>query len=167
MMLAVISTVPLVAVVTVHTVATWLHQNLPIPTWIVLVLTAIPPLLLFAVYMLSFAELQRGTLRCRNLRRSQKVALRRLIEAEIYDRSGKSNARGRKARKLVMRLRDRQGGEVWLPLDSWNDEDLLMAVVLRSTVDCRVRIEGDPDAVLRFSGLLDSYKSWDRQQAAA
>lgn len=166
-MLAVISVAPLASVILVHTVATWLHQNMPIPTWIIIAVTAIPPLLLFAVYMMSFAELQRGSLRCRNLRRSQKVRLRRLVEAEIYDRSGRSNARGRKARKLVLRLRDSRGGELWLPLDSWNDEDLLMAVVLRATVDCKVRIEGEPDVVHRFSGLLDSYKSWDRQQAAA
>ena len=56
---------------------------------------------------------------------------------------------------------------VFLPLNSWRDEDLLMARLLRATVDCRVRIEGEPHLVQRFSGLLDTYKSWDRQQVAA
>jgi hypothetical protein len=42
-----------------------------------------------------------------------------------------------------------------------------MARLLRATVERKVRIEGDPMLVRRFSGLLNSYKSWELQQAAA
>jgi hypothetical protein len=68
---------------------------------------------------------------------------------------------------LILRLEDEAGRDLYLPLGAWRDEDLLMARVLRATVDRRVRIEGDPHLVKRFSGVLETYKSWNRQQAAA
>ena len=47
-------------------------------------------------------------------------------------------------------LEDEAGNEVWVPLNSWRDEDLLMARLLRATVERRVKIEGDPIEAIKL-----------------
>ena len=127
---------------------------------------ALAPIVFFAWYAFSFAEVKHGRFRVRSLTSSGRVVvLRQLVAADVHAKARSGSKR--KRFELILRLEDEAGNEAWVPLNSWRDEDLLMARLLRATVERRVKIEGDPMLVRRFSGLLDTYKSWDRQQAAA
>jgi hypothetical protein len=112
-------------------------------------------------YLTSYVEVRRSTLALRSKLDVQAIDLKLLVRAEVSAKDSKHGS------TLILRLEDEEGRELFLPLGAWRDEDLLMARVLRATVDRRVRIEGDPRLVKRFSGMLDTYKSWDRQRAAA
>ncbi len=143
-----------------------LREQLPIMPMIVKVAAIALPLLCCSWYALNYAEVRRGgRFRMRSLIRSQRLDLRRLESVYVFARSA-SNSK-RKAHQLVLQLRDSDGREAWLPLNVWRDEDLLMARILRATVERKVTIEGDPLLVKRFGRLLVTYRSWDRQQAAA
>lgn len=147
----------LIAVVTMHRVSSFLSEQMDMLPLITMVIASLGPVLFLTWYLTCFAEVRRTQLTVRWFWRVQRADLRRLEHVEVLPA-------GRK--KLVMLLEDARGAQVWLPLSAWSDEDLLMARVLRATVDCRLRIDGDPLIVQRFSGVLDSYKSWDRQLAA-
>lgn len=116
-------------------------------------------------YTLTWVEVRNGRFRIRSLRGGLTVDLRRLVAVDVFPRTASSSKRRRY--DLVLRLEDQHGAQAWLPLNVWRDEDLLMARVLRATVERKVTIEGDPLLVRRFSGLLDTYKSWDHQQGRA
>jgi hypothetical protein len=147
------------AVLSIGQVAEFLRDQSKLLPMIVLAGTAIGPVLFVFWYLTCYAAVRRSTLRVKWFWRTQTINLRRLEQAEVL-------ATGRGERSLVMRLEESDGTQLWLPLTTWRDEDLLMARVLRATVDCRVRIEGDPMLVRRFARVLDTYKSWDRQLAA-
>lgn len=131
------------------------------------------PVAFLAWYAFSYVDVCRNTLTVRSTFHAARVDLRELSQVEVYAREPGAVARllmGGVARRdldLLLRIEDEQGGRVLLPLNAWRDEELLMARVLRGTVDRRVRIEGDPFVVRRFSGLLYTYKSWERRQQAA
>jgi hypothetical protein len=157
--------IALVALLAIPAATSFLSEQLGALPWIVMGVAAIAPAVFLAWYALTFADVRGGRFRVRSLFGGQVADLRRLVAADVHAKDTSSSRRNRY--QLVLRLEDEDGREVWLPLNSWRDEDLLMARVLRATVERRVRIEGDPMLVRRFSGLLDTYKSWDRQQAAA
>jgi len=113
----------------------------------------------------TYADVSRGQLHVRSVTKTQRVELRRLAGVEVLAKHGSSAKR--KQFELLLLLTDVDGRRVVLPLNQWRDEDLLMARVLRATVDRKVRIEGDPLLVKRFAKLLETYKSWDRQLAPA
>jgi hypothetical protein len=159
------SVVALVALQLYDPFAKVLREQLPFLPWVVLGAAIALPLLCGSWYALNFADVRRGRLRVRSLLRAQRVDLKQLDGVYVFARTA-SNRR-RKAHQLLLQLTDADGREAWLPLSVWRDEDLLMARVLRATVECRVPIEGDPMLVKRFSRLLKTYRSWDRQQAAA
>lgn len=142
-----------------------LDEQLGILPWIVVVVAILAPVAFLGWYTFTFAEVHRGRFRVHSLGGSRRVDLRRLVTVDVHAKSSSSSKRRR--HELILRLVDEHGQEAWLPLNVWRDEDLLMARLLRATVERRVRIEGEPMLVRRFSSLLDSYKSWDRQQAAA
>lgn len=131
------------------------------------------PLAFVGWYSFSFVELRGGRLTVRSLLHASRLELRDLAKVEVYAREQGTVARlltggfARREHDLLVRLEDEHGGRVLLPLNSWRDEELLMARVLRATVDRRVRIQGEPLVVRRFTGLLDSYKSWERRQRRA
>jgi hypothetical protein len=131
----------------------------------VLGVTLLVPVAFFGWYMLTYVEVRRGVLRVSTMLNGPTLDLRRLARVEVHSRTSSRSKRRRF--ELILHMEDDDGSELWLPLNSWRDEDLVMARLLRATVDRKVRIEGDPMLVRRFSGLLDTYKSWDRQQAAA
>lgn len=142
-----------------------LREQLDALPMVVLCAAIVLPLLCAAWYALNFADVRRGRLQVRSLFQRQHADLRRLESVYVYSRT--ASRRKRKAHELLLQVVDADGREVWLPLNVWRDEDLLMARVLRATVECRVPIEGDPLLVKRFSRLLKTYRSWDRQQAVA
>lgn len=122
------------------------------------------PLALLFWYLLTYVEVRRGVLRVRTVLSVRRVDLRRLVRVEVHSRTSSSSKRRRF--ELVLHMEDEDGRELWLPLSSWRDEGLLMARLLRATVERKVRIEGDPLLVRRFGDLLNTYKSWEFQQAA-
>lgn len=133
--------------------------------WVVLGATLLAPLASLGWYAATFAEVNNGILRLRTLAGSRRVDLWHLVAVDVHPKTASEAARRR--HELLLRLEDEAGRELWLPLKAWRDEELLVARVLRGTVDSRIKVEGDAALVRRFSGLLDTYKSWDRQQAAA
>jgi hypothetical protein len=155
--------VALVAILAVDPIHALLAEQLHVLPWVVLVVAAAAPLAFCAWYLLTWAEVRNGRFRIRSLGRVNRVDLRRLASVEVYPRSGSGDG-GRHRHDLVLCLEDEQGAQAWLPLNVWRDENLLMARILRATVERRVKIEGDPLLVKRFGGLLDTYKSWDSQQ---
>ncbi len=164
--LCVASLIGLVALLVVPGVKSFLQDQMPALPLIAMCLSALAPVVFLAWYACSFAEVRRGRFRVRSLMGGgTAVDLKSLAVADVHAKSGSGSKRRRF--ELILRLEDQAGNEVWVPLNSWRDEDLLMARLLRATVERRVKIEGDPMLVRRFSGLLDTYKSWDRQQAAA
>lgn len=154
------SLLTLIAVLTIKSFSDLLREQLEVLPLMVIGLTVIMPILFSAWYLSCYAESQRGILRVRWFWRVQQIDLKLLEHAEVFPVGGK------KGKALALRLEDENGFQLWLPLDSWRDESLLMACVLRATVDRRVLIDGDPRIVRRFSSVLDSYKSWDRKLAA-
>lgn len=157
--------VALVALLAVEPVKVFLREQLNVLPWVVLGVSIAAPVAFGAWYLFTWAEVRNGRFRIRSLSGGHRVDLRRLAAVDVYPRSASST--GRRRHDLLLRLEDEQGGEAWLPLNVWRDEDLLMARVLRATVERKVKIEGDPLHVKRFSGLLETYKSWDRQQGRA
>lgn len=149
--------VTVIAVITMNQVSSFLREQLELLPTITIIIASLGPVLFLCWYLSSYADVRRARLTVRWFWRVQRLDLRRLVHAEVLPAG-----RG----KLVMLLEDQRGAQVWLPLSAWRDEDLLMARVLRATVDCKVRIDGDPFVVKRFAGVLDSYKSWDRKLAA-
>jgi len=143
----------------------WLNEQFPALNYVVLGVGILLPLVFSFWYFSSYAQVRRGWFTVRSMFGKQHVHLKELAFAEVYPKA-RSHRKG-KAFELILRLEDVDGRQVWLPLNAWRDEDLLMARLLRATVECRVPIGGEPLLVKRFSGLLDSYKSWDRQQAVA
>lgn len=140
----------------------WLDDQAPMLSMIVMAAASILPSLFFFWYISSFAEIQLQRLRVRSMFGNHSVDLRMITAVDVFP---KSTARGkRKQLELIMRLEDINGDEVWLPLNAWRDEDLLVARLLRATVEKRIPIGGEPEHVERFTSLLGRYKSWDRQQ---
>jgi hypothetical protein len=164
--LCVASLIGLVALLVVPAVKEFLADQMSSLPLIAMAVTALAPVVFLAWYVFSFAEVRRGRFRIRSLLGGGTgVDLKTLAVADVHAKSRSGSKRQRF--ELILRLEDEAGNEVWVPLNSWRDEDLLMARLLRATVERRVKIGGDPMLVRRFSGLLDTYKSWDRQQAAA
>ncbi len=164
--LCVASLIGLVALLIVPAVKEFLADQMSSLPLIAVLVTALAPVVLIAWYAFSFAEVRHGGFYIRTLTgRGPIVDLRTLTVANVHAKSRSGSKRQRF--DLILRLEDEAGNAVWVPLNSWRDEDLLMARLLRATVERKVKIEGDPMLVRRFSGLLDTYKSWDRQQAAA
>jgi hypothetical protein len=162
--IVVFSALLFIAVVAVHRFSGFLATQLaPLPL-IAACVAALGPIAFMVWYLLSYAHVRQGKLRVRSLTTRQLVDLRRLVAAEVYARGRTTGTRG--THSLMLHLEDADGRQLWLPLNTWQDEDLLMARVLRATIDCKVRIDGDPMLTRRLSGLLESYKSWDRQLAA-
>lgn len=155
----------LIALVAFPPIKRILDQQLGMLPWVVVVVAILAPLAFLCWYMFTFAEVRRGRFRMRSMGGSSRVDLRRLATVEVFAKSGSTSKRRR--HELILRLEDEHGQQAWLPLNVWGDEDLLMARLLRATVERKVKIEGEPVLVRRFSSLLASYKSWDRQQAAA
>jgi hypothetical protein len=164
LVIVVLSAVLLIAVLTVRQVSGFLSSQMHALPLITACVAALGPVLFLSWYCLSYAHIRRGQLRVRSLMTRQLIDLRSLVAAEVHSRNRSNGKRGNFA--LLLHLEDSEGRQLWLPLNTWQDEDLLMARVLRATVDCKVRIEGDPMLVRRLSGLIESYKSWDRQLAA-
>lgn len=131
----------------------------------VLAVSLLIPFAFLCWYMLTYVEVRCGVLRVKTILNGPSLDLRRLARLEVHSRTSSSSHR--RHFELVLQMEDEDGRELWLPLNSWRDEDLLMARLLRATVERKVRIEGDPMLVRRFSGLLNTYKSWELQQAAA
>lgn len=164
----------LAALVFVQRIVDFLGAQLPSLPLITMITAIALPVAVIIWYALSFAEVHRGILRLRSLRGRSTVDLRSLVEIEVYERGrvgdtgdgGGGRGAKRRAFNLLMRLQDSSGSELWLPLNAWQDEDLLLALILRATVSRKVTIGGDPAIVRRFSSLIESYRSWDRQQAA-
>ncbi len=159
------SIVALIAVLWVPKVKPLLASQIDMLPMLVLGVSIALPLAFLAWYSLSYAAVRRNMLTVRSITSRHRVDLRKLVMAEVSAKARSGSKR--RAFALILRLEDDKGRMVFLPLNTWRDEDLLMARVLRATVDRKVRIEGDPMLVRRFSGLLDSYKSWDRQQKLA
>ncbi|MCW2949146.1 MAG: hypothetical protein JWN41_159 [Thermoleophilia bacterium] len=164
MTIVVLSTVLLLAVLVVHRLSNFLAQQFSALPMITACVAGLGPLAFVVWYLLSYAHVHQGKLRVRSIMTKQMIDLRKLVGAEVYNRGRGNGNRGKF--HLMLHLEDDDGRQLWLPLNTWRDEDLLMARVLRATVDCKVRIEGDPLLVRRLSGLLQTYKSWDRQLAA-
>lgn len=145
-----------------------LERSFELLPWLLLGLTGSVLLTFASWWTVCYAEVERGVLRVSSLRSKRAVNLRLLASAEVHIR-GRKKGRGRKqaAGYVALRLTDRDGRVVWVPLDVWADENVLLARIMRAAVDRRVRIDGEPNAVGRFTKLRESYKSWDRQQAAA
>lgn len=164
--LCVASLIGLVALLVVPAATDFLADQRKSVPLIAMAMTALAPLVLVAWYLFSFAEVRHGGFYIRTLTgRGPIVDLKTLALADVH---AKTRSRSKHQRfELILRLEDEAGNEAWVPLNSWRDEDLLMARLLRATVERRVKIGGDPMLVRRFSGLLETYKSWDRQQAAA
>lgn len=157
----------------------WLgHQ----PDFLLLAIVGICTLLpaaFSAWYLFSYADLRGTRLTVRSMLSARRIELRELVAAEVYAKpsptvmdflmgqGGFGVSKHARRHDLMLLLTDESGAQALLPLNSWRSEDLLMARVLRATVERRVRIAGEPLLVRRFSGLLDTYRSWDRQQAAA
>ncbi|MCW2925328.1 MAG: hypothetical protein JWM98_2732 [Thermoleophilia bacterium] len=160
-----VSVIALIAVLWVPSVKPLLKAQIPMLPMLVMGTSMLLTFAFSAWYVLSYAQVRRNVLTVRSITSKHRVDLKRLDVAEVIPKARSGS--GRKKFELILRLEDEQGRQVFLPLNNWRDEDLLMARVLRATVDRKVRIEGDPMLVRRFSGLLDTYKSWDRQQAAA
>jgi len=160
-----ISLIALIAVLWVPKVKPMLAAQLSMLPAIVLTISILLPVAFGAWYLLSFASVRRNVLTVRSMTSRHRVDMRSLVAVEVHAKARSTSKRKRHA--LILRLEDASGRQVFLPLNTWRDEDLLMARVLRGTVDSKVRIDGEPLLVKRFSGLLDTYKSWDRQQAAA
>ena len=164
--LCVASLIGLVALLVVPAVKSFLEDQMNSLPLIAMAIAALAPIVFLAWYAFSFAEVRHGGFFIRTLSgRGPIVDLKSLAVADVHAKSGSGSKRNRF--ELILRLEDEAGNEVWVPLNSWRDEDLLMARLLRATVERRVKIGGEPMLVRRFSGLLDTYKSWDRQQAAA
>lgn len=143
----------------------WLDEQVPNLAYMALGVGVLLPLVFSFWYLSSYAQVRHGWFTVRSMLHRQRTNLKALAYAEVYP---KARRRGRKnAYDMILRLEDAEGRQVWLPLNSWRDEDLLMARLLRATVECRVTIEGDPLQVKRFGRLLDSYKSWERRLTAA
>ncbi|MCW2962659.1 MAG: hypothetical protein JWM25_1808 [Thermoleophilia bacterium] len=159
------SALAIIAVLAVPQVAGPLRAQSAWLPWIAVAMASIVPLTFLYWYSCSFVEVRRGHLCLRSIRSRQIVDLRTLVSAEVYAR-GRGASKG-KPQQLSLWMEDEAGRELHLPLNSWQDEQLLMARVLRATVDRKVRIDGEPALVERFAGLLESYKSWDRQQRMA
>jgi hypothetical protein len=155
----------ILAMVAVPQVKDALGEQLGALPWLVLGVAIAAPTAFLFWYALTWSEVRNGRFRIRSMRGGHLVDLRRLAAVDVYPRTTSSSKRRR--HDLVLRLEDELGGQAWLPLNVWRDEDLLMARVLRATVERRVAIEGDPLLVKRFTGLLETYKSWDRQQGRA
>lgn len=151
--------VALFLVLSVSQVSDFLREQNKYLPMVTLAVSAVGPLLFIIWYATCYADVRRSTLKVQWFWRAQYINLRKLEQCEVL-------AAGRGTGALVMRLEESDGTQLWLPLLTWRDEDLLMARVLRATVDCRVKIEGDPMLVRRFSRVLASYKSHDRQLAA-
>lgn len=163
--LCVASLIGLVALLVVPATTEFLADQRPSLPLIAMGLTALAPLVFLAWYAFSFAEVRHGGFFIRTLTgRGPIVDLRTLAVADVHAKARSGSKRRRF--ELILRLEDEAGNEAWVPLNAWRDEDLLMARLLRATVERRVKIGGEPLLVRRFSGLLDTYKSWDRQQAA-
>lgn len=164
--LCVASLIGLVALLVVPGAKEFLDDQMKWLSLIAIGVTALAPLVFLAWYAFSFAEVRRGQFRMRSLTSGgSAVDLKRLAVADVHAKTGSGSKR--KRFELILRLEDEAGNEVWVPLNAWRDEDLLMARLLRATVERRIKIGGEPMLVRRFSGLLDTYKSWDRRQAAA
>ena len=137
------------------------------------------PLAFFGWYLFSYADVRRHRLTVRSTLHASRLDLRLLSKAEVFAKptptimsfvlgqGGFGVTEKRRQYELMLLLTDEEGRQVLLPLNAWRGEELLMARVLRATVERRVRIDGDPMLVRRFSRLLDSYRSWDHRQAAA
>jgi hypothetical protein len=146
---------------------------------LVIAVCALLPFAFLGWYLFSFADVRRTTLTVRSLFHASRLDLRTLVKAEVFAKptptimsflmgqGGMGVTEKQRRHELMLLLTDEEGRQVLLPLNAWRGEELLMARVLRATVERRVRIDGEPLLVRRFSGLLDSYRSWDRQQAAA
>lgn len=143
----------------------FLSSQFPYMPWIVFGVAALVALGSIAWYVLTWAEVKRGVFKVRTVSLARSIDLRELDSVYVYARTA-SERRGKK-HQLLLQLIDVHGTEAWLPLNVWRDEDLLMARILRATIERKVKIDGDPKLVRRFTGLLHSYRSWDRQQAAA
>ncbi len=164
--LCVASLIGLVALLVVPAAKSFLREQWDLLPLVAAGISALAPLVFLVWYALSFAEVKHGRFRVRTfLGGGTGVDLKTLAVADVYAKARSGSKR--RQFELILRLEDERGDVVWVPLNAWRDEDLLMARLLRATVDRRVKIEGDPLLVRRFSGLLDTYKSWDRQQAAA
>lgn len=136
------------------------------------------PLAFLGWYLFSFVDVCRGRLTVRSTFHASRMDLRALAAVEVFAKptptimswiagqGGFGVSTNSRRHELMLLLTDEDGGRVLLPLNAWQNEDLLMARVLRATVERRVRIDGEPLLVRRFTGLLNSYKSWDHQQAA-
>lgn len=157
----------------------WLGEQVAFLPMVVIGVCAFLPLAFVAWYVFSFADVRRTRLTVRSTFSASRVDLKALVAAEVYAKpsptvmqylmgqGGFGVSKHARRHELMILLTDEAGAQVLLPLNAWRSEDLLMARVLRATVERRVRIDGEPLLVRRFSGLLDSYRSWDRQQAAA
>lgn len=142
-----------------------LADEMGILKWVVITAAILAPIAFLGWYSLTWAEVRNGRFKVRSISGGYRVDLRRLAAVDVHPKPRSASPRRR--HELILRLEDSNGGEAWLPLNVWRDEDLLMARVLRASVERKVAIEGDPMLVRRFTSLLDTYKSWDRQQAAA
>ena len=156
-LIMVVCVATIISVLAFPSVPAFLREQASLLPLATLLVASLGPVLFLTWYLSCYADVRRAKLTVRWFWRVQRVDLRRLEYAEVLPAG-----RG----KLVMLLEDSRGAQTWLPLAAWRDEDLLMARVLRATVDCRIKIDGDPFVVKRFAGVLDSYKSWDRQLAA-
>lgn len=130
------------------------------------------PVAFLTWYLFSWSEVRGGRLTVRSMLSANSADLRSLTVVEVLAKPpGRFSVPGagesRRRFELMLHLRDDAGRHVLLPLNAWRDEDLLMARILRATVECHVPIEGEPLLVKRFSALLATYRCWDRQQAAA
>lgn len=151
--------VTFLVVLNVSTVTDFLREQNKVLPMVTLAVTALGPLLFVIWFSTCYADVRQGTLRVSWFFRKQRINLRKLVQAEVL-------GTGRGGKSLVMRLEAEDGTQLWLPMMTWRDEDLLMARVLRAAVDCKIKVDGDPMLVRRFARVLDSYKSWDRQLAA-
>lgn len=154
--------VVLVALITTTQLNEILAEQLAVLPYVALGVSILVPLAFLVWYSFTWVEVRNGRFRIWSLRGGLAVDLRRLHAVDVFPRTASSSKRRR--HDLVLRMEDQNGAQAWLPLNVWRDENLLMARVLRATVERKVTIEGDPILVRRFSSLLDTYKSWDRQQ---
>ena len=133
--------------------------ELGIPQWGWLTFAGVTFGFVLLLYALTFISVDRGRLTMRSLRGKSGVNLRRLDYAELISLGGRKGG-------IVVRLEDLDGGEVYLPLGPWRDEDLLVAIILRAAVARKVKIEGDAEVVEVFTALKQSYRPREGQQAA-
>jgi hypothetical protein len=156
-----------------------LERTSPALPRLVIAVCALLPLAFLGWYLFSYADVRRHRLTVRSMFHASRLDLRQLATAEVFAKptptvlaflmgqGGMGVTEKQRRHELMLLLTDEDGARVLLPLNAWRSEDLLMARVLRATVERRVRIDGEPLLVRRFQGLLDSYRSWDHQQAAA